>query len=782
MTLLRREIERYRDRVQREQVQQGRHRELVDAVERMSAVTGVGLDRIAESSADVAGRTASIAADVGVLAAVVDASLPAIVSGLAASAERLGNIETALNNPSATAAAEMYRRGSYALASGWLEEAAADLTRSVETFPYMAEAWFNLGTCRYRQGDADKTLAAEAFMRCVRYSMPRTPVLAAGGVLVAAAIYRELGAIERSQEVLAELAGRIDACAEIHLALAVHHSQQAGLRRALELAPHLAEDARAGKLTFADTVAADLCRDGRGLVARMRVLTAACDSLAGEAVSAGLNNVAVPQAPIRVGATHVELVAANGATDSATTRVAFGVDALLLANAARAPLIEVGRRLVAAVHSALLDADRAAGVASREAQLRQREAGVAKRRADSVEAALPARSQAALDQVEPAVDKAEREAARMAAAVAAEAAAVLDAAEEAVLRSDRNVALREMELQAHHRRVEEFAHQHRRAERTAARLARTQAIARRDLDGQLTTAQVREADHAARSRTALSRVIAEYAQAPPSVLPAAYDPHAERRRHRTSLARQWMWDTPVPDTAERARAELARFGEEFRVNPVDPLRDWDLKAAPHFEQAIHDVRAAEEAARHRADLATRLADLDLENARESADDDRNRAIGEQHHRTTMADLLHRAQRATAEFAERLEQARDQVDQAHRELDDARLNLARTTDNVDTAARTAVATARSDAESLAAQQIDELRNERAAARAAADQSQHTAAEEQRRAITAAAAADHARQQVAPALAAVETAIADLTPPHRIIPFSHPGQLEPLPLDD
>jgi ABC-type transporter Mla subunit MlaD len=205
--------------------------------------------------------------------------------------------------------------------------------------------------------------------------------------------------------------------------------------------------------------------------------------------------------------------------------------------------------------------------------------------------------------------------------------------------------------------------------------------------------------------------------------------------------------------------------------------------APNFEKPFHEVRAAVVAPRHRADLVTRLADLDQETARKSADDDRNRAIGEQeHHRTTMADLLHRAQRATAEFAERLEQARDQVDQAHRQLDDARLNLARTTDNVDTAARTAVATARSDAESLAAQQIDELRNERAAARAAADQSQHTAAEEQRRAITAAAAADHARQQVAPALAAVETAIADLTPPRRIIPFSHPGQLEPLPLDD
>ena len=152
-----------------------------------------------QSNADQSGRSAaslsavessaeSTAADVARLASVVDSAVPAILDQLALAAERLGGVEDLLANPTATASAELYRRGSFALAAGWLEEATADLTQAVDSFPYSPQTWFNLGVAHARQEQTEA--AVNAFRRAARYGAVESHELAASAVLLAASLQR----------------------------------------------------------------------------------------------------------------------------------------------------------------------------------------------------------------------------------------------------------------------------------------------------------------------------------------------------------------------------------------------------------------------------------------------------------------------------------------------------------------------------------------------------------------------------------------------------------------
>jgi lipoprotein NlpI len=167
---------------------------------------------LAQSASHIAGATLgtaqSIAVAVSRMAAVADWAMPAIVEHLTLAAERLGGVEQMLANPTETAAAEFYRRGTYALSCEWWEEAVADLSEAVQRYPYNPRTWFNLGVAQQQNESADA--AAEAFGRCARYGASVEPALAARAVLLAASLHRAAGRTDASVDILRDYADKID--------------------------------------------------------------------------------------------------------------------------------------------------------------------------------------------------------------------------------------------------------------------------------------------------------------------------------------------------------------------------------------------------------------------------------------------------------------------------------------------------------------------------------------------------------------------------------------------
>lgn len=255
--------------------------------------------------------------------------------------------------PAESKAAELFRRGSHALAAGWLEDAVRDLSRavSVDYDPYHAQSWFNLAVAQQRNGDSER--AAEGFMKCVQYSIREEPALAATASLRAAELWRSLGQTDKSAELLRDSVSVLARCAELHLALAVHHGEVDHLRPALELAPLLAEDARAAGSLAVEAVSSELCKDPAGPPARLWAIEKAASTAADTARSLGLSPV--PDVPPRV-----QLSAA-------------GVDRLVVAAARLPSTAESAVQTAAAIRQAQKQLDgsaRTARASGQEAEVR----------------------------------------------------------------------------------------------------------------------------------------------------------------------------------------------------------------------------------------------------------------------------------------------------------------------------------------------------------------------------------------------------------------------------
>jgi hypothetical protein len=248
--------------------------------------------------------TEDVAMEVSRMAAVADWALPAIVEHLALTAEHLGGVERMMANPTETAAAEFYRRGSFALASGWEGEAEADLSEAVKVYPYSPLTWFTLGVARQRLGSGDS--AADAYVRCARYSANNDPALAARAVLLAAFLYRGAKSPGRSRGLLCEYADKLDLCAELHLSAGVHHNDHDHLVRALAIAPELAADARASGAPCTEEAATVVCRMTDGPVRQLHNLEQAAERLFDIAYRAGLQSVRPAPAPVDLPADSVD--------------------------------------------------------------------------------------------------------------------------------------------------------------------------------------------------------------------------------------------------------------------------------------------------------------------------------------------------------------------------------------------------------------------------------------------------------------------------------------------
>jgi tetratricopeptide (TPR) repeat protein len=261
-------------------------------------------ERLVNELANQAAATEDVAMEVSRMAAVADWALPAIVEHLALTAEHLGGVERMLANPTETAAAEFYRRGSFALASGWVEEAEADLSEAVKVYPYNPRTWFNLGVARQRLGSGDS--AADAYVRCARYSANNDPALAARAVLLAAFLYRGAESPDLSNGLLREYADKLDRCAELHLSAGVHHNDHDHLVRALVLAPELAADAQAAGAAGTEEAATVVCRMTDGPVRQLHNLEQAAERLIDIAYRAGLQSVRPAPAPVDLPADSVD--------------------------------------------------------------------------------------------------------------------------------------------------------------------------------------------------------------------------------------------------------------------------------------------------------------------------------------------------------------------------------------------------------------------------------------------------------------------------------------------
>jgi hypothetical protein len=259
--------------------------------------------------------------------------------------------------PAETKAAELYRRGSHALAAGWVEDAVRDLSLAVSTDfdPYHPQSWFNLAVAQQRNGDSER--AAEAFTKCVQYSIREETALAATASLRAAELWRSLGQPDKSAELLRDSASLLDRCAELHLALAVHHSEVDHLRPALKLAPTLAADARTAGSTAVEAVATELCEDPAAPPARLRAIEQAASAAANTARSLDLSGTwSTPPRVILSGS---------------------GVDRLVVAAASLPRTTESAVEIAAAIRRAqrqLDEAERTARASAQDAEARAAQA------------------------------------------------------------------------------------------------------------------------------------------------------------------------------------------------------------------------------------------------------------------------------------------------------------------------------------------------------------------------------------------------------------------------
>jgi hypothetical protein len=307
----------------------GQRERLIAEIGRQSAHLLRDTEALVATTSRSAGAAEDVADEISRMAATADWALPSIVEHLAATAERLGGVEQMLASPTETASAELYRRGSYALTSGWLEEAEADLSAAVDIYPYNPRTWFNLGVARQRAGSGHA--AVEAYSRCARYAAPSDAALTARAVLLAAFLHRSERRPNASADILRDYADRLNRCAELHLAAGVHHNDHDHLVRALALAPEMAADARAAGASGLDAAARAVVEMSDGPVYRLRAIERLAAELVAAAHLAGLVNV--------------------GAVPSPQDLPADSVEALLLAHRAVPNAVDVIKRLSAEIRA-----------------------------------------------------------------------------------------------------------------------------------------------------------------------------------------------------------------------------------------------------------------------------------------------------------------------------------------------------------------------------------------------------------------------------------------------
>ncbi len=246
----------------------------------------------------------TLGSNIARMVVMADWALPEIIGSLATVAERLGGIEQMMASPEETRAAEYYRTGSQALVRAgtagspartvqWYVLAAEDLRRAVEAHRYHPKSWYNLGVALARLEQTQE--AAMAFSQCAFFGIDDSLVLGATAVLLSAALYRQAGQTEDSADILREYVGQLDRCAEIHLALGVHHGETDHLRRALLLAPHLAADARTANAVDVESVAIELCRQPNGVVEKLFHLETSVERVTRIAATLGLTSASVPR-------------------------------------------------------------------------------------------------------------------------------------------------------------------------------------------------------------------------------------------------------------------------------------------------------------------------------------------------------------------------------------------------------------------------------------------------------------------------------------------------------
>ena len=315
------------------------------AIDRMDQQNST-MSELARTLAGIDSSVGVMEADLARLATVAGSALPAIVEHVALSAKLLGGIEQILASPNEAAAAERVRTGAYALASAaelaaagspeladdWLEQAVDDLSRAVEMHQYHPHPWQLLAMASKQRGDNES--AVRAYSRCALYAVTKDPALASWALLMAAGTLRaDLDRPDDAAGLLRKYSKQLSRCAEIHLALAVHHGDAEAMPRALELAPVLAADARIAGVASVEQDAADLCRREDGPVARLRHLEEQVYALAAAAETGGLTGIGAPIPPLAL--------------------PELGVDALLRAEIHIPSAVVTARRLINDINDAI---------------------------------------------------------------------------------------------------------------------------------------------------------------------------------------------------------------------------------------------------------------------------------------------------------------------------------------------------------------------------------------------------------------------------------------------
>jgi tetratricopeptide (TPR) repeat protein len=314
----------------------------------LTALIG-GLNYVGSGLAGIENGLDVIGADLARLVTAVDSALPSIVEYLAISAEEIKNISQMMATPEETRAAERFRTGTMALAKAqqagsptraqqWYDLAVHDLREAVEIHKYHTKSWFNLGITLGRLGRTEE--AAEAFTSSAFFGVDQSLEFGATAVLLAAGLYRQANLGDKSADILHEYLDQLDRCAEIHLALAMHHSESDQLTEALVICPYLAADAIAAKVPNAKSVIEGFCNHADGPVKHLLRLQQAIRGLAGGATALGMRGVS--PIPDQV---HLPAV---------------GVDALLSASTALPSTQEVAKRLSVEVNDSIRQLERAA--------------------------------------------------------------------------------------------------------------------------------------------------------------------------------------------------------------------------------------------------------------------------------------------------------------------------------------------------------------------------------------------------------------------------------------
>jgi tetratricopeptide (TPR) repeat protein len=216
---------------------------------------------------EIAGFRNDVGSGLLTIATVMGVATREIASQIAESNTYLSRMTQALENPRATSASEMRKRGATALRNDWPDDAVKELEASIADDPFSVKAYLMLASAYQQLGRADD--AVGALRSAMKYVRPQGPGTVAGVALAASTILVEADRRDAAIEILDAVDREYPSCAEVALRLGILRDDVECIERALSLEPGLAVIAMAVAPEPTESAVTAVVRGEGGMVVKI---------------------------------------------------------------------------------------------------------------------------------------------------------------------------------------------------------------------------------------------------------------------------------------------------------------------------------------------------------------------------------------------------------------------------------------------------------------------------------------------------------------------------------